>query len=149
MGFVSQKHADKAQAVDAGLAMAARLAAKSPVAVQRTKEMLNYGREHSTADSLRYTAVWNSVALQGGRRAGGHGGRWAEGRSHLRICRGLLGARLVDGRQVFLEALGRISAGAGWRRGGRGGDTSSSFCLSSATMFSLTTTRSSSRSSMM
>lgn len=63
-GFVSQVHADKAAAVAAAVAAARRLAAKSPVAVQGTKELLNYGREHPTRDSLRYTAVWNSVALQ-------------------------------------------------------------------------------------
>ena len=64
-GFVSQVHEGKDAAVGAGLALAASLADKSPVAVQGTKELLNYGREHSTADSLRYTAVWNSVAVQG------------------------------------------------------------------------------------
>ncbi|KGQ09247.1 Delta(3,5)-Delta(2,4)-dienoyl-CoA isomerase [Beauveria bassiana D1-5] len=64
-GFVSQVHADKAKAVEAGLGLAALLASKSPVAVQGTKELLNYGKEHSVADSLRYTQVWNSVALQG------------------------------------------------------------------------------------
>lgn len=63
-GFVSGVHADKAAAVAAGLALAATLAGKSPVAVQGTKELLNYGREHGTADSLRYTTVWNSFAVQ-------------------------------------------------------------------------------------
>ncbi|ODA80620.1 hypothetical protein RJ55_03579 [Drechmeria coniospora] len=64
VGFVSQVHEDKARAVGAALAMAKKLADKSPVAVQGTKELLNYGREHGTADSLRYTQVWNSAALQ-------------------------------------------------------------------------------------
>ncbi|KAK4086488.1 enoyl-CoA hydratase/isomerase family protein [Purpureocillium lilacinum] len=63
-GFVSQVHGDKAAAVAAATNMARTLAGKSPVAVQGTKELLNYGREHNTADSLRYTTVWNSVALQ-------------------------------------------------------------------------------------
>lgn len=66
VGFVSQVHEGKTRAVEAGLAMAGGLAAKSPVAVQGTKELLNYGREHATTDSLRYTTVWNSVALQAG-----------------------------------------------------------------------------------
>ncbi|KAI9167738.1 Delta(3,5)-Delta(2,4)-dienoyl-CoA isomerase [Paramyrothecium foliicola] len=65
VGFVSRVLDDKAAAVQAGLELAARLAEKSPVAVQGTKELLNYGREHGTADSLRYTTIWNSVALQG------------------------------------------------------------------------------------
>ncbi|KEY71990.1 hypothetical protein S7711_00011 [Stachybotrys chartarum IBT 7711] len=65
VGFVSQVHEDKTAAVAAGTALAKALAGKSPVAVQGTKELLNYGREHGTADSLRYTTIWNSVALQG------------------------------------------------------------------------------------
>ncbi|RCI09283.1 hypothetical protein L249_1495 [Ophiocordyceps polyrhachis-furcata BCC 54312] len=64
VGFVSRVLDDKASAVDAGLALAAVLAEKSPVALQGTKELINRGRELSTAEALRYTAVWNSVALQ-------------------------------------------------------------------------------------
>lgn len=63
-GFVSGVHGDKAATVAAALALAGTLAGKSPVAVQGTKELLNYGREHSTAESLRYTTVWNSFAVQ-------------------------------------------------------------------------------------
>ncbi|KAG5958911.1 hypothetical protein E4U58_005195 [Claviceps cyperi] len=66
VGFVSAVHEDKDKAMEAALEMAARIAEKSPVAVQGTKELLNYGRENSTAASLRYTSVWNSVALQAG-----------------------------------------------------------------------------------
>ncbi len=65
-GFVSQVHETKAATVEAALKLAGFLATKSPVAVQGTKELLNYGKEHTVRDSLRYTQVWNSVALQGG-----------------------------------------------------------------------------------
>jgi len=44
--------------------MAELLASKSPIAVQGTKELLNHARDHTVADSLRYTGVWNSAALQ-------------------------------------------------------------------------------------
>lgn len=64
VGFVSQVLETKEKAVETGLKMAERLAAKSPVAVQGTKELLNHARDHNTADSLRYTGVWNSAALQ-------------------------------------------------------------------------------------
>ena len=37
---------------------------KSPVAVQGTKEILEWSKDHSVQDGLRYTAVWNSAALQ-------------------------------------------------------------------------------------
>lgn len=65
VGFVSRVLDDKAATIKAALELAATLAEKSPVAVQGTKELLNYGREHGTADSLRYTQIWNSAALQG------------------------------------------------------------------------------------
>lgn len=64
VGFVSQVHDTKEKAIQAGIATATSLASKSPTAVQGTKELLNYGREHSTADSLKYTGVWNSIAVQ-------------------------------------------------------------------------------------
>ncbi|KAK7431709.1 hypothetical protein QQZ08_001646 [Neonectria magnoliae] len=65
VGFVSQVHESKDTALQAAVAMAAMMAEKSPVAVQGTKELLNYGREHNVADSLQYTRVWNAGALQG------------------------------------------------------------------------------------
>ena len=42
------------------------VASKSPVAVQGTKELLDWSWDRSVADGLLYTAVWNSVALQSG-----------------------------------------------------------------------------------
>ncbi|KAF4124281.1 hypothetical protein GMORB2_5997 [Geosmithia morbida] len=63
----------KEEAVRAAVGMATLLAGKSPVAVQGTKELLNHGREHTTAEALRYTAVWNSVAVQGDDMAKGLG----------------------------------------------------------------------------
>lgn len=65
VGFVSHVLKDKNEALGKALEIAGVLAEKSPVAVQSTKELLNYGREHSVSEALRYTAVWNSAALQG------------------------------------------------------------------------------------
>ncbi|KAI1161182.1 enoyl CoA hydratase-like protein [Nemania serpens] len=64
VGFVSQVLEDKAKAVKAATKLATLIASKSPVAVQGTKEILNYSRDNSVADSLRYTAVWNSAMVQ-------------------------------------------------------------------------------------
>jgi delta(3,5)-delta(2,4)-dienoyl-CoA isomerase len=50
--------------VAAALKMAALMASKSPLAAQSTKEILNYSRDHTVQEGLRYTAVWNSAALQ-------------------------------------------------------------------------------------
>jgi enoyl-CoA hydratase len=45
------------------LSVAATIAAKSPLAVRGTKEMLAYARDHSVADSLNYIATWNAAML--------------------------------------------------------------------------------------
>ncbi|GMS94129.1 hypothetical protein PENTCL1PPCAC_16304, partial [Pristionchus entomophagus] len=36
----------------------------SPVAVQGTKVVLNYARDHIVDESLRYVAMWNMSQLQ-------------------------------------------------------------------------------------
>ncbi|KAI0098717.1 enoyl CoA hydratase-like protein [Nemania sp. FL0031] len=64
VGFVSRVLENKAKAIEAAMTLAALIASKSPVAVQGTKEILNHSRDNSVADSLRYTAVWNSAMLQ-------------------------------------------------------------------------------------
>jgi enoyl-CoA hydratase/carnithine racemase len=40
------------------------LAKKSPVAVQASKILLKYSREHSTYDGLRMNCVWSMSMLQ-------------------------------------------------------------------------------------
>jgi len=64
VGYVSQVLETKEKAIQAALKMAELLATKSPIAVQGTKELLNHARDHTVADSLRYTGVWNSAAIQ-------------------------------------------------------------------------------------
>lgn len=64
VGFVSQVVETKQAALDAALKIATLIATKSPVAVHGTKELLNHARDHTVADSLRYTGVWNSAAIQ-------------------------------------------------------------------------------------
>jgi delta(3,5)-delta(2,4)-dienoyl-CoA isomerase len=46
------------------LKLATTIAAKSPVAVVGTKELLNYSRDRTVADGLHYTAIWNMAMLQ-------------------------------------------------------------------------------------
>ncbi|KAH8796667.1 ClpP/crotonase-like domain-containing protein [Hyaloscypha finlandica] len=64
VGYVSQVLETKEKAIQAALKMAELLVTKSPIAVQGTKELLNHARDHTVADSLRYTGVWNSAAIQ-------------------------------------------------------------------------------------
>ncbi|KAM0803138.1 ClpP/crotonase-like domain-containing protein [Usnea florida] len=61
VGFVSRVVEDRTE--DA-LRMAEVLADKSPVAVQGTKEVLNYARDHGVGDSLRQTGTWNAASIQ-------------------------------------------------------------------------------------
>jgi delta(3,5)-delta(2,4)-dienoyl-CoA isomerase len=64
VGFVSGVYKDKEEAVKKGLELAKLMAGKSPVAVQGTKDILNWSRDRSVEDGLKYTAVWNGAALQ-------------------------------------------------------------------------------------
>jgi delta(3,5)-delta(2,4)-dienoyl-CoA isomerase len=63
VGFVSQIHSSKSQAIEAGLALASVLASKSPVAVQGTKELLNHARDHTVADSECGTSLLSTLTV--------------------------------------------------------------------------------------
>jgi len=63
IGLVNQTF-DTPELLHAGVLRIAReIAAKSPLAIRGTKEMLNYGRDHSVADGLNYVATWNAAML--------------------------------------------------------------------------------------
>ena len=68
VGFVSWvgKEGGKEEVIKEALRWAEDVAGKSPVAVQGTKELLNFSWGRSVEDGLRYTAVWNGAALQTG-----------------------------------------------------------------------------------
>ena len=57
---------DKPTLLQSAIRLASLIAEKSPVAVQGTKHLMDYSREHSTEDGLRYTATWNAGMLQTG-----------------------------------------------------------------------------------
>ena len=44
--------------------IAATIAAKSPLSIRGTKEMITYARDHSVADGLNHVATWNAAMLQ-------------------------------------------------------------------------------------
>lgn len=64
VGLVSGVYKDKSEAVAEGLKLATLIASKSPVAVLGTKELLNYSKDRTVEEGLRYTAVWNAAMLQ-------------------------------------------------------------------------------------
>ncbi len=62
-GFVNQVAVDSESGLAAGMAMAADIAAKSPLVVGGIKQVLNFGRNHSIEDGLEYVATWNAGML--------------------------------------------------------------------------------------
>lgn len=44
---------------------AKEIASKNPIAVTGSKVLINYGRDHNTADTLDYIGVWNASMLAG------------------------------------------------------------------------------------
>ncbi len=62
-GLVNQVFPDQAAMLDGVMAIAAEIAAKSPIATVGNKEMLNYARDHSIQDGLNYIATWNAAML--------------------------------------------------------------------------------------
>ena len=63
-GFVNQVFEDSTQMLEGVMDIAKQIAAHSPLAVAGTKEMINYARDHSVEDSLKYMATWQSGMFQ-------------------------------------------------------------------------------------
>ena len=64
MGLVNRVWPDAASLLDGVMAIAREIAAKSPIAISGTKEMLSYMRDHRIDDGLEYVATWNAAMLQ-------------------------------------------------------------------------------------
>lgn len=60
LGFVNAVYPDQQSLVAGVMEVAAKIAANSPLAVTGCKEMLNYSRDHTVADSLKYMATWQA-----------------------------------------------------------------------------------------
>ena len=63
IGFVNRVYPDRESLLTGVTAIARDIAAKAPLAVRGTKEMIVYARDHSVADSLNYIATWNAGML--------------------------------------------------------------------------------------
>lgn len=59
-GFVTRVFADQEELTVELRRIALEIAARSPMAMIGTKEMLNYARDHSVAEGLSHVAVWNA-----------------------------------------------------------------------------------------
>lgn len=63
VGYVNRVFADRDALLAGVMEIAASIAAKSPLSIRGTKEMINYTRDHSVPDSLNYIATWNAAML--------------------------------------------------------------------------------------
>ena len=64
IGLVNRVFADKQTLLDGVMAIAQDIAAKSPIAIAGTKQMISYMRDHGVDDGLEYVATWNAAMLQ-------------------------------------------------------------------------------------
>ncbi len=65
IGLVNEVYDSAEELLEAVMGTARQIAANSPLAVTGAKRMVNYGRDHSTADGLDYIATWNASMLDG------------------------------------------------------------------------------------
>jgi enoyl-CoA hydratase len=62
-GFINRVFEDRDTLMREVTAIAHEIAAKSPLAIRGTKEMLLYSRDHSVSDGLNFIATWNAGML--------------------------------------------------------------------------------------
>ena len=65
IGLVNAVYADRESMISGVMDVAAQIAARSPLAVWGSKEMINYSRDHSVEDGLNYIATWQTGMFQG------------------------------------------------------------------------------------
>jgi len=63
-GLVNGVYENHQAMIEGVLDIAGQIANKSPLAITGSKEMLNYARDHTVADSLNYIATWQAGILQ-------------------------------------------------------------------------------------
>lgn len=63
IGLVNEVFESHEAMMEHVMGVAREIASKNPIAVTGCKVLINYGRDHSTADTLDYIGVWNSGML--------------------------------------------------------------------------------------
>jgi len=64
LGFVNAVYPDQKTLLAEVMKIAEQIASKAPLAIYGSKRIINYSRDHSTADSLDYIGIWNASMLQ-------------------------------------------------------------------------------------
>jgi enoyl-CoA hydratase len=62
-GLINEVFADHESMLAAVMTIARDIATKAPLAIYGSKRMINYARDHSTADGLDYISIWNASML--------------------------------------------------------------------------------------
>ncbi len=63
LGLVNRVFPDPPSLLEGVMEIAREIASKAPLAVFGCKRMINYARDHSTADTLDYVGIWNASML--------------------------------------------------------------------------------------
>lgn len=66
LGFVNTVYENQEAMLEGVMAIAAQIAANSPLAVTGCKEVINFSRDHSVEDSLKYMATWQAGMFRPG-----------------------------------------------------------------------------------
>jgi len=64
LGFVNQVFENQEMMIAEVMKIAGEIAGKAPLALYGCKRMINYSRDHSTAEGLDYIGIWNASMLQ-------------------------------------------------------------------------------------
>ena len=64
-GLVNRVYDTQAAMLDDVMGIARDIAAKSPLAIHGSKEMINYTRDHTVDEALNYMSVWNAAFIHG------------------------------------------------------------------------------------
>lgn len=63
-GLVNQVFENQEAMLEGVMDIARQIASKAPLAIYGSKRIINYARDHNTADSLDYIGIWNASMLQ-------------------------------------------------------------------------------------
>ncbi|KPW55666.1 Enoyl-CoA hydratase [Pseudomonas syringae pv. broussonetiae] len=64
IGLVNRTFDDLEGLLQGVFAVAREIAGKSPIAIEGTKQMISYMRDHRVEDGLEHVAIWNAAMLQ-------------------------------------------------------------------------------------
>lgn len=64
LGFVNNVYGTQEEMLEGVMAVAKEISRKAPLAIYGSKRIINYSRDHNTADALDYINIWNASMLQ-------------------------------------------------------------------------------------